>query len=676
MRGNLCRNIFRSNIRYQGAGPEASVQPCFKEIAVPSPTLTGIFHIVTLGCKVNQYESRALAEAWLAFGLVEAQQPAGAGIVVVNSCAVTANAVADVRAAVRRLHREAPGAGIVLTGCAAEAVDPGAKTHGGTGAELAKLPGVIALVGQKRKALLLKRETLAELLRLADCATGVPPRTPPGAMIAPGPPRFSKGAAGGPASDACDAPQAGGERSVLSAAEKAFPLSASVSLQSKSLGEEGMEVRGKGRDPFFKRGPSPSPALSPLPSFPPFSLSGYDRSRAVLKVQDGCSHGCAYCIVPLTRGRAVSRPAAEALAEARRLLAGGFREIGLSGVNLRQYGRDLTPPLDFWDLLAFLDRELAPEWAGRTRLRLSSLEPGQLGNKALDVLAGCRMVAPHLHLSLQSGSPSVLRRMGRGHYAPGDAPEFLRRLRELWPLYGLGADLLTGFPGENAAEAEETLALCRELPLTYAHVFPYSRRPGTAAAAMADQVPEADKKNRAAALRALAQEKKGTFLRRMLELERVHVVFEDRAEEPAARNGGRGKTPEGTADADDAARRKSADFGKNAVAPGGGSRIRRGVNEFYVDCVLEGGETGGIADGIAANWISGVDGADGASGGSAKGGICGDNGADGISGGAAAETFSSGAQGEPSPAAKAPGPRALVPARPLRVSRGVLVVGI
>ena len=245
----------------------------------------------------------------------------------------------------------------------------------------------------------------------------------------------------------------------------------------------------------------------------PFAISGYDRARPVLKVQDGCSHRCTYCVVPLARGRSVSRDPAEVLAEAERLLMAGFREIVLGGINLRQYGTDLPGRPDFWDLLAGLERALAPRWADRVRLRLSSLEPGQLGSKALDVLGASRLVCPHLHLSLQSGDPEVLRRMGRGHYRPEQALEFSRELAAVWPVFGLGADLLVGFPGETAGQFGNTLALARALPLSYAHVFPYSPRPGTPAADLDGQVPQEEKKARAASLRAVTSARKRAFLK-------------------------------------------------------------------------------------------------------------------------------------------------------------------
>lgn len=396
------------------------------------------FFTLTLGCKINQYETEAVREAWLARGWREAADPAEASVLLINSCAVTARAVADVRQAVARMHRAAPQGRIVVTGCAAQVLRE----------DMAALPGVADVVGQQAKVSLLRYD---------------PERG------AAGPREGSEGGAGDEDDD-------------LSATDAAFPA---------------------------------------------FRIDGFTRSRPVLKVQDGCSHRCTYCIVPLARGAARSRDPREALAEARRLLDAGFRELIVSGVNLRQYGRDLPGGgPDFWDLLAFLERELAPRWAGRARLRISSLEPGQLGERALDVLAESRLVAPQLHLSLQSGSPGVLRRMGRGHYRPEPLLDFVRDLSDVWPLFGLGADILTGFPGETDAEFGETLDFVGALPLTYAHVFPYSRRPGTPAATMPGQLPQEVKKRRAAELRGAVAVKKATFLHRLLDEPRLLVAPE------------------------------------------------------------------------------------------------------------------------------------------------------
>ncbi len=384
------------------------------------------FHCLTLGCRINQYETQALREAWAAHGLAETDDPARAGVILVNSCAVTAKAVAGLRAALRRLARQNPGARLVLTGCAA-------RDHG---SELARsFPGLVA-VPQTRKA---------ELL------AGPPPA---GALPA-----------------------------------------------------------GPGAPP----GPAPR-------SFPPFAVRGAARARAVVMVQDGCSQRCAYCIVPLTRGGPVSREPGAVAAEVQALFAAGWREAVLSGINLRQYG--LGQGRDFWDLLAEVDAALAPRWAGRARLRLSSLDPSQLGPKALDTLGAARLVCPHLHLSLQSLAPAVLRRMGRGHYDPEGVARAVADLGAVWPLFGLGADILTGFPGETDEEFRQTLAACAMLPLSYAHVFPYSPRPGTEAAGMPGQVPGPEKTARATALRAMAQAAGRAFARRAAALPEVSVILE------------------------------------------------------------------------------------------------------------------------------------------------------
>jgi threonylcarbamoyladenosine tRNA methylthiotransferase MtaB len=386
------------------------------------------FYVSTMGCKINQYESEALAEAWSARGLVESCVPEDAQVLLVNSCAVTSRSVRDLRALVRRLRKVNKGARLVVTGCAAQVLRE----------ELAAMPEVDLVLPQDRKPQL-----------LAD-------------------PFISFGA----------------------------------SLAAESL-----------------------QAAVPI-AFPRFEISAFNRARAVVKVQDGCSHGCTYCIVPLTRGPSVSRAPDEILAEVRRLLDAGYRELVISGVNLRQYGRDFAEPLDFWDLLAGIEREFAPEWAGRARLRLSSVEPGQLDAKALDVLCAARLVAPHLHLSLQSGDPEVLRRMGRGHYRPEQVLEFLAKLRQAWPRLGLGADLLTGFPGETEAQFTNSYAFCRELPLTYAHVFPYSPRPGTPAALWPDALSKAERTSRAARLRGLAESRKRSFLKTLTGLPQLTVLLE------------------------------------------------------------------------------------------------------------------------------------------------------
>lgn len=391
------------------------------------------FCIFTFGCKVNQYESQSVREAWRRMSGVETDAPAEADVILLNTCAVTANAVTDARQAVRRLQREAPGVPIVIAGCAAEVARR----------ELSALPGVLRVLEQDHKSRLLAAPPLAQFAPLA--AEEIP--------------------------------------------ETPFP----------STPDEA-RARAATRDR----------------SFPPFHIDGFRRARPVLKVQDGCSHGCAYCIVPLTRGPARSRDPKECLAELRRLLEAGYREIMISGINLRQYAMRDAGCRDFWELLRYLDRELAPEWGSGARpdparLRISSVEPAQLTERGIGVLAETRMVCPHLHLSLQSGSADVLKAMRRGHYTPEGLLEAVGAVAKLWPRFGLGADILMGFPGETEANVLETLEVVRGLPLTYAHVFPYSVRPGTVAAGLPGQIGKAERQERAARVRAIIEAKREAF---------------------------------------------------------------------------------------------------------------------------------------------------------------------
>lgn len=257
--------------------------------------------------------------------------------------------------------------------------------------------------------------------------------------------------------------------------------------------------------------------------YPEFSIEGFERSRPVLKIQDGCSHFCSYCIVPYTRGPARSRPIEPSIAELKALLDAGYREIMISGINLRQYGAEKG---NFWGFLRHVDEELGAQWQGKARLRLSSLEPAQIDNEALETLEQCRLVSPHLHLSLQSGSPTVLERMGREHYSPTDIIDKLQKVSTFWPTFALGADILMGFPGESETEVQETLDMIECLPMTYAHVFPYSIRPNTKAAKLTGHLEKSVRQNHAARVRESIDRKKQAFLEKMLTLESMWVSLD------------------------------------------------------------------------------------------------------------------------------------------------------
>ncbi len=380
------------------------------------------FYIRTYGCRVNQYECQSIREWWNELGGTETDRPEEADVILVSSCAVTAQAVSDARQAARQFARLG-GKTVIVTGCAAEVEYD--SFH---------IRGISSVFSQKQKHLLLR----------------------------------------------------------------AHPY----------------ELEGVGRE-------------CEKDLFPPFRISGFYRARPVVKVQDGCSQFCTYCIVPLTRGPARSRPVGDIMAEIARLLQGGYREILLSGINLRQFHAEEACGHDFWALLRHINRVFAPEWQGRARFRLSSLEPAQVTQgEARETLEECTMLCPHLHLSLQSGSEAVLRRMGRSVYSPSEIIEFVSSIRRFWPVMGLGADILMGFPGETDKEVGETAEMLDLLPMTYAHIFSYSRRPGTKAAKMQGQLSSAEKKAHADVARAIIARKKRDFLLDQSKMPGMKVAFD------------------------------------------------------------------------------------------------------------------------------------------------------
>ena len=229
------------------------------------------------------------------------------------------------------------------------------------------------------------------------------------------------------------------------------------------------------------------------------------RSRAFVKVQDGCQHRCAFCIVPRARGASRSLEPARVLDQARRLVADGHPEITLTGVDLGHYGADLVPRTS----LAVLLRALA-EIPGLRWLRLSSLLPAYFSEELLDVLTSAPAIAPHFHVPLQSGSDRVLRSMRRP-YRVAMYRALVERLAAAFPVLGLGADVIAGFPGETHDDAAATEALIEALPFTYVHVFPYSDRIGTEAAARPGHVDRATIARRAARLRVLGAAKAAAF---------------------------------------------------------------------------------------------------------------------------------------------------------------------
>jgi threonylcarbamoyladenosine tRNA methylthiotransferase MtaB len=240
-------------------------------------------------------------------------------------------------------------------------------------------------------------------------------------------------------------------------------------------------------------------------------VDGFDgRARAFVQVQNGCDHRCTFCIIPYGRGPSRSVPAGEVVDQTRRLVKSGYREVVLTGVDLTSYGRDLPGQPTLGQLTRRLLR-LVPELP---RLRLSSIDPAEVDDDLIDLIANEPRLMPHLHLSVQAGDDLILKRMKRRH-SRSDVVDLCARLRALRPDIAFGADLIAGFPTENEAMFERTLELVDQAGLCHLHVFPYSARRGTPAARM-PQVPKAVRHERAARLRAAGERAMAVFLERQI----------------------------------------------------------------------------------------------------------------------------------------------------------------
>lgn len=235
-----------------------------------------------------------------------------------------------------------------------------------------------------------------------------------------------------------------------------------------------------------------------------------DRTRAYLRVQDGCESYCTYCIVPYTRGPSRSLPLDEVVSQARIFAGEGYKEFVLTGIHLGYYGRDLPAPVDTCYLLDILSRETPG-----VRYRISSLEPTEITEKLLKLMRTRDNIMPHLHIPLQSGDDEILSRMNR-KYTTAQFREVVDNCLNVLPDAAIGIDILAGFPGETETHFANTREFLTSLGCTYLHVFPYSRRPGTVAADFADNVPKQVKDARVAELRALGEQKRDGFHLRQL----------------------------------------------------------------------------------------------------------------------------------------------------------------
>lgn len=343
--------------------------------------------LLSFGCRLNTYESEAMRDL--------ASKTGQGNAIIVNTCAVTAEAERQARQAIRRAHRDNPGARIIVTGCAAQIAPD----------KWAGLPGVERVIGNADK---LKPETWAAL-------------------------------------DASPAPVT----DIMAARETAAHLVT--------------EFAG--------------------------------RARAFVQVQQGCDHRCTFCVIPFGRGPSRSVPIGVIVEQLRALVAAGYREAVLTGVDVTSYGSDL-PGRPTLGQMTRRVLALVPELP---RLRLSSLDPVEVDEDLWRLIAEEPRLMPHLHLSLQHGSDLILKRMKRRHLR-ADAIALAEKARRMRPDIVFGADLIAGFPTETEAQFQESLSLVSACDLSFLHVFPYSERPGTPAARM-PPIPVPERRARAARLR-------------------------------------------------------------------------------------------------------------------------------------------------------------------------------
>ncbi len=383
------------------------------------------FSINTLGCKVNQFESDAIARELSRSNLVQVGRCDNADLCIINTCTVTGKAAMQSRQAIRQAVRANPKAEIVVTGCYAQTSPQ----------ELLEIPGVSRVINQAEKAM------IPDLILKGRCRDRL----------------------------------------------------------------DGVRVKTDYRSS----------------QHPPVGFGR--RSRPFLKIQDGCSAFCTYCIVPYARGPSRSADADDVLEGIRRLNSAGYHEVVLTGIHLGNYGLDLTPPCDLLTLLKRVrDSGLID------RVRLSSIEPRELTPRLIAFVAaaasGPGRICPHFHIPLQSGSNRILRQMGRP-YDRQYFRELLRSIAEQISAAAIGVDVLVGFPGETEAEFEHTWALIEELPVSYLHVFPFSARKGTPAYGFPNQVSRREIQQRAGRLRQLGRQKKAAYYKKFIG-ETVEIVVE------------------------------------------------------------------------------------------------------------------------------------------------------
>lgn len=243
------------------------------------------------------------------------------------------------------------------------------------------------------------------------------------------------------------------------------------------------------------------------------------RTRAFLKIQDGCNSFCTYCAVPSARGPSRSASISNVLNRAQNLVKRDYKEIVLTGVHVGRFGKGSKSPTNLADLLSHLVKI-----DGLERIRISSLEPQELTEELLDIISSSNKICHHFHIPLQSGDDNILNKMGRG-YTTSEYSDIVEKVATALPNAGLGTDVIVGFPGETAEQFQNTLELIQNMPFSYLHVFKYSSRPNTVATKLPDNVPIAEKNSRSQQLRELGHIKKNEFYCRQIG-KRLRVLFE------------------------------------------------------------------------------------------------------------------------------------------------------
>jgi threonylcarbamoyladenosine tRNA methylthiotransferase MtaB len=269
-------------------------------------------------------------------------------------------------------------------------------------------------------------------------------------------------------------------------------------------------LRGRpSNGPETAPGPSPDKATDGVP-MTLRARGSSNRTRASLKLQDGCDRRCTYCIIPRARGVSRSLPLGDVEREIDAFVAHGYKEIVLTGIHLGAYGEDLSGQTGLTTILRLIEKRRWP-----CRFRISSLDPDEVTDELIEILKTSESICNHMHLPLQSGSKAILKSMGR-NYTPGAFADVVWRLFKAVPGVAIGTDIIAGFPGEGAAEFDETYDMVRDLPLSYLHIFPFSVRDHTPAAAYPGVVAKRTVKDRCRRLKELNAVKRNDFYKRFV----------------------------------------------------------------------------------------------------------------------------------------------------------------